>query len=93
MWTEGGLKFFLIFNEHIPHDNLELMVEYVLCCPGTNPANDYWSREKSLLSVKTLTSVLTVKLNLRNVNCSDICVCSIGRRFSIIKKDSYNRKI
>ena len=29
--------------------------------------------EKSQLSVKTLTSVLTVKLNLRDVSCSDMC--------------------
>lgn len=67
-------------REHIPHDNIKLLVEYALCCPGTNAAvervfsisNDYWTTEKTQLSVNTLSAVLTVKFNMRDINCSDI---------------------
>ena len=43
--------------EHIPHENLKVLIEISLCCPGTNAAvervfslgNDSWSSEKSQL--------------------------------------------
>ena len=34
--------------------------------------NDYWSSEKSQLSVKTLSAVLTVKFNMQNESCLDV---------------------
>lgn len=67
-------------EEHIPHENLKVLIEISLCCPGTNAAvervfslgNDYWSSEKSQLSVKTLSAVLTVKFNMQNESCSEV---------------------
>ena len=57
--------------EHIPHENLKVLIEISLCCPGTNAAiervfslrNKYWSSEKLQLSVKTLSAILAVKFN------------------------------
>lgn len=67
-------------NEHIPFENLVILVEFTLCCPGTNAAvervfsigNDFWTSEKSRLNVDTLAAALTVKFNMKDISCSDI---------------------
>ena len=67
-------------NEHIPYENLVILVEFTLCCPGTNAAvervfsigNDFWTSEKSRLNVDTLAAALTVKFNMKDISCSEI---------------------
>ena len=67
-------------NEHIPCDNLLTLVEFTLCCPGKNAAvervfsisNDFWTSEKSRLSIDTLAAVFTVKCNMKDISCSEI---------------------
>ncbi|GFW23442.1 dimer_Tnp_hAT domain-containing protein [Trichonephila clavipes] len=61
-------------NEHIPCENLAILVEFTLYCPGTNVAaaivfligNDYWTCDKSRLDVDTLAAALTVKFNMKD---------------------------
>lgn len=67
-------------NGHIPCENLFILVQFVLCCPGTNAAvervfsiaNDFWTSEKSRLNVDTLAAALAVKFNMKDISCSDI---------------------
>ena len=67
-------------NEHIPYENLDIIVEFTLCCPGTNAAierifsisNDFWTSEKSRLNIDTVAAALTVKFNMKDISCSEI---------------------
>ncbi|GFU44507.1 uncharacterized protein TNCV_1506261 [Trichonephila clavipes] len=59
----------MVIFEHIPYENLAILVEFTLCCPGTNAVvervfvidNDFWTSEKSRLNVDTLAAALTVE--------------------------------
>lgn len=83
-YVEIDKRWVEIFNyfkkEHIPYENLAILVEFVLSCPGTNAAvervfsigNDFWTSEKSRLNIDTLAAALTVKFNLKDISCSEI---------------------
>ncbi len=54
---------------HVPCNNLNLIVQFILCLPGTNAAtervfslvNDLWTEKKSQIKVETLKDLLQVK--------------------------------
>ncbi|GFV55716.1 uncharacterized protein TNCV_755161 [Trichonephila clavipes] len=54
-------------NEHIPYENLVILVEFTSCCPGTNAPverafsiGNFWTNEKS-------------RLNVDNFSCGTSC--------------------
>ena len=67
-------------NEHFPYENFAIIVEFTLCCLGSNTAiervfsisNDFWTSEKSRLNIDTLAAALTVKFNMKDISCSEI---------------------
>lgn len=74
--TEIDKKWIKIFDflkqQHIPSRNITILVEMALSLPGTNAnvertfsiCNDYWTSEKSRLSVDTLQAIIIVKINI-----------------------------
>lgn len=75
-WVEI-FKFFK--TEHIPFNNLKILVEAAMCLPGTNASvertfsiiNDFWGCKKSRISVETLSAVISTKENLKMYNCEE----------------------
>lgn len=62
----------------LPRRNLELLVELIMCLPGTNAQNerlfsiifDTWSSDKGQLSEKALDALITIKFN-SNLSCKE----------------------
>ncbi|GFT75066.1 uncharacterized protein TNCV_2244491 [Trichonephila clavipes] len=61
-------------KEHIPNENLVILVELTFYCPGTSVpvervffkiGNDFWTNEKSGLNIDTLAAALTLFLLLK----------------------------
>ncbi|GBO31802.1 hypothetical protein AVEN_78212-1 [Araneus ventricosus] len=67
-------------NEHIPCENLFILVQFLLYCPRTNAAvkrvfpisKDFWTCEKSRLNIDTRAEALAEKFNMKDISCSDI---------------------
>lgn len=59
--------------ENCEHKEIAMLVEYILCLPGTTASVERvfsamtktWTAEKTRLQIKTLTAILTVKCNLQ----------------------------
>lgn len=62
-----------MFKNHCKYDELSVMIEYVLCLPGTNSSverlfssvNVTWTDSKTRLTIETLKAILFVKCNSR----------------------------
>lgn len=73
-------------SRNIPCDKMSMLVEYVLCLPGTSATvervfsqvNRIWSNEKTAMLPKTVESILYVKYNL-NYSCIEF--------FKLLKKN------
>lgn len=65
-------------ESHISLENIEKMVQFVLCMPGTNACverifslvNMFWTDKKSRLDIETIKAVITVKSHF-NLSCSE----------------------
>lgn len=69
-WVE---MFKHMYSNHFEYDELSVMVEFVLCLPGTNSTierlfssvNVTWTDSKTRIKIETLKAILIVKCNFR----------------------------
>lgn len=65
-------------HQNIPYKNMETVVEFCLCLPGTNAAvervfslmNNMWTSDKTQLKIETLKAMLITKCNFKET-CSE----------------------
>lgn len=63
---------------NLKHENFSLLIEYILCLPGTNASverifslmNKLWTSEKNSLQVSVLKAMLITKVNI-NKTCQE----------------------
>jgi hypothetical protein len=67
-----GLKCVHLKENNVSHSNVEKVVEFLFCLPGSNASiervfsrmNYVWSEEKSRFHVNTIQAILAVKTNI-----------------------------
>lgn len=85
-------------NESIPYKNILIIIEFLLCLPGTNAPterlftfmNRYWTSEKSQLSVDTIKSMLILTYNVET-NCENFYK-EILKNVDLLKKVHSSQK-